>query len=74
MSSLPKGWKYEKSCETYLYGKDDRNGCGVFRENGKWTGNACFDSEIRVIESQKSRRDAMNEALRVLKELRKELG
>lgn len=72
--SSPKNWTWNESLKTWLYGEHDGNGCGVFHEGRGWTGNACFGSEIRGIESFPDKEEAMERAIEVLEELRKELG
>jgi hypothetical protein len=42
-------WIFVKKEQTWLIGTE-KSGCGVFKENGKWTGNVVVGNNIEGLE------------------------
>jgi len=40
-------WKYEARSATWMAG-DEKNGCGVYEDDGKWSGNVVTDFDMIV--------------------------
>lgn len=70
---MPEAWTYDKFLKTHLYGTV-KDGCGVFEDKGKWTGNACFGNSIIAISLYDTKEEAQKVVLAELDHLRKVLA
>lgn len=61
-------WYYDHQTDSYLFG-ENKNGCGVFIENGKWTGNANVGDVIINIGEFDIFENAQNKAIRLWKKM-----
>ncbi len=62
-------WHYSKPQEAYLYGTE-KNGCGVFTDEGIWTGNTILGDNIVCIGNHQTMKAAMDTALEILSKMR----